>query len=245
MNKQFEVSEVVGTGWEYAKKHGLLIAVIYFVVAIINNFISNMFVTGDTYAIGQELGERMATGDIKAMQQYFDLLAHISAGALIGIIISIIVGTGLYNFALGVMTGKVQSLEFDTFNLPINTYFKYVATEIVVGLICMVGFACCILPGIWLSARLGFASLHIIDNPDAGIGDAISTSWHMTEGNTFNIILLYIMFILIMIAGFLCCCVGMYFAMAITLFATTSAYLILRPDSVKEERDMSTSNYMK
>lgn len=245
MNKQIEVSEVISVGWDYAKKHGLLVAVIYLVVAIINNFLSNMFIAGDAFTIGQDLGERMARGDIEAMNQYFDLLGHASAGSIIGVIISLIVGTGLYNFALRVMTGKVQSLEFDTFNLPLNTYLKYVGTEIVVGIICMVGFICCIIPGIWLSARLGFASLHIIDNPEAGIGDAIKASWNMTSGNSLNLILLYIVFLLIVIAGFICCCVGMYFSMAITLFATVCAYLTLRPEAGAEERDMSTSNYMK
>ena len=229
--KEFSTSEVVSTGWEYAKSHGILVAVILFVVGLVASGVGSIFgTTIDTSQI-QSMTERMSQGDTAAMQQYFETIGNQSTGTWISSLVETIVMTGLFNYALLVMKGQANSLEFSVFKLPLATYLKYFAVEIIVGIIMVVGFCCCIVPGIFLGARLALAGVYVVDNPEVGVFDAISASWRMTNGHTGGMIGLGFIFVGISILGFLCCCIGVYFAEVVILFATVAAYLALKSEA--------------
>lgn len=238
--REFSVSECVSTGWEYAKKYGILVAVVLFVVGLIGSGVGSLFGASIDQSQIQALAEKMAHGDTAAMQEYASMIGKSSNGSWLSAIIETIVMTGLVNYAILVMKGKANSLEFSAFNLPLTTYLKYFVVDLIVGIITLIGFVCCIVPGMFLGARLSLACPYIIDNPEAGIFDAISASWRMTDGHTGGMIGLGFIFCGIAILGFLCCCVGLYFAQVVILFATVSAYFTL-----KQEEGIVTSEYQK
>lgn len=103
---------------------------------------------------------------------------------------------------------------------------------------------CCVLPGIYLSARLSYAGMMILDNPEIDILEAIKKSWNMTEGNVWNLILLSILFLFVVLAGLVCCCVGFFFAAAITLFAEAIVFYALKPNLEMSEAGTSAEKPM-
>ncbi len=238
--REFSVSECVSTGWEYAKKYGILVAVVLFVVGLIGSGVGSLFGASIDQSQIQALSERMAHGDTAAIQEYANIIGKSSNGSWFSVIIDTIVMTGLINYAILVMKGKSNTLEFAAFKLPLNTYLKFFVVDIIVGIITAIGFVCCIVPGMFLGARLSLACPYIIDNPEAGIFDAISASWRMTSGHTGGMIGLGFIFCGIAILGILCCCVGVYFAEVVILFATVAAYFTL-----KQEEGIVASEYQK
>lgn len=243
--RTFEISEVVGAGWEYAKKHGILLAVVLLVTSIIGELISNILGPSNAgYNVGQELGARIAQGDPEALAEFANTLSSSSAGSLLSSIIQLIASVGLYVFVMGVVKGNVQSLEFDTFKQPLNTYLKFIVVSILEGIIVLIGTCCCILPGIFLATRLFLAPLRVIDNPEGGIIEALSDSWKMTQGNTFTVFLLFVVECLLCIAGLLCCCVGIYFVSAMFMFVNAIIYFTLLPNLVSATTN-SEGGYMK
>lgn len=230
-NKTFEISEVVGAGWEYAKKHGIILALVLFVISLVVQFASSSIAPSNAgYEAGQELGARIAQGDPQAIQEFADMIGGSSVGSLLGNIIQLIAQVGLYTFVIGVVKGNVQSLEFSTFNQPLNTYVKYVAVSIIETIVILIGTLCCILPGLFLASRLCLASIRVLDKPETGIMEALSDSWKITSGNTFNIFLLFVVECLCCIAGLLCCCVGIYFVSAMFMFVFVVLYYTLLPN---------------
>ena len=59
-NYSLEISAAISTAWEYAKKYGLLIAVVYFLVGMVtgglNSIMGPSFSAQDSQAIGEAIG---------------------------------------------------------------------------------------------------------------------------------------------------------------------------------------------
>ncbi len=231
-NYSLNISDAVSTGWDYAKKYGLIIAVIIFIVSLLTGGLSNIGSPDLSPDVASNIGRRIGSGDTQALKELIDTYSS-SSGlnvffSIVSILIEIAMYVGLYNLALGLIRGIYNEVGFDAFKLPLATYVKYVVVEILVGIITAVSFMCCIVPYFFVAPRLVFAPLYVIDNPEAGVFEAIKASWGMTQGNTLAMIGLYLALIGIVIVGFLCCCVGVYFAAVVALFATVAAYLQLK-----------------
>ena len=122
------------------------------------------------------------------------------------------------------MSGRFTEVTFDAFKLPLSVYAKAVVVSFIVGIICFVATLCCIIPGLFVAPRLVLAPVYQVENPEAGIIESISASWKMTSGNTFSMLCLGIIMVGVCILGFMCCCIGIYFAEVIQLFALIAAY---------------------
>lgn len=233
-NYSLNINDAISAGWEYAKKHGILIAVIYFVTIMISNLLQNFNTQNfdpDTYTM---LGERIAQGDTEAINRLVELYTNSGSwlAYIAGIILSIIVNVGLYNLALGLTNGKYTEVCFNAFKLPLPVYLKVAIVQIVVAILTCIAALFCIIPAFYVGPRLSQATFYLLDHPEAGIMDAIQASWKMTQGNVLALIGFNIIFFFIFIAGFLCCCVGYYFTLAISLFAATAVYYQLKGNLV-------------
>ena len=229
-NYSLSVSGAIGTGWEYAKKHGLVIAVIILIISLLVNGIQSLFGPSMDAAEIQRMSERMAQGDMEALQQFSNLYTSGAStfGILLGAVIDILLYVGLYNLALGLVGGTMDSVSFNAFKLPVGVYVKYFVVQILVDIIDSIALFCCVVPFFFVAPRLVFAPLYVINNPEAGVFEAIKASWGMTKGNLLALIGLGFAFIGIILVGFLCCCVGAYFAAVVILFAEVAAYYQLR-----------------
>lgn len=234
-NFSLDISGAISTGWEYAKKHGILIAVIYLVSSLISGGLQNVYST-HLYPIDpnifHELGQRIAQGDAEALQQAAETYGYIEIGALIGAIIGLIINVGLYNLTLGIASGRFTEVCLKAFQLPFTVYLKVVAVQIITSILIFISALFCIIPAFYVGSRLTFATIYMVDHPDADILEAIKASWKMTEGNVLALIGISLLLIGIGLIGLLCCCVGYYFALAISLFAMTAAYYQLKGNLV-------------
>ena len=224
-NFSLEIGGALSTAWEYAKKYGLLIAVVYLLVGILTNGLQS--IGGPSFQDSQAIGEAIGRGDwesVGSIAQAYSGSIGSNIGTMFGGILSTIVSVGLYNQALGLMSGRFNEVTFDAFKLPFATYLKVFVVSFVVGIISIVAFFCCVIPALFVVPRLILAPVYQVEHPEAGIFESIGAAWNMTSDNTFSMLGLGIVIFGIIILGFCCCCIGVYFAQAIELFALIAAY---------------------
>lgn len=228
-NYSLEIGNALNAAWEYAKKYGLLIAVIYLLTDLLAgglDQISGPSVNQEAY---QALGEAIGRQDWESAGSIAQSLnTGFPVGGIIGAILKLIVSVGLYNLALGLMAGRFSEVTFDAFKLPFATYLKVFVVNLITGIIIFVSVLCCIIPVFFVAPRIIFAPVYQVEHPEAGIFESISASWSMSSGNTFSLLGLGFIIVGIAIVGFCCCCIGVYFAAAIELFALTAAYYQLK-----------------
>ena len=224
-NYSLEIGNALNAAWEYAKKYGLLIAVIYLLTDLLAgglDQISGPSVNQEAY---QALGEAIGRQDWESAGSIAQSLnTGFPVSGIIGVILDLIVSVGLYNLALGLMAGRFSEVTFDAFKLPFATYLKVFVVNLITGIIVFVSVLCCIIPVFFVAPRIIFAPVYQVEHPEAGIFESISASWSMSSGNTFSLLGLGFIIVGIAIVGFCCCCIGVYFAAAIELFALTAAY---------------------
>ncbi|MBS7322186.1 MAG: hypothetical protein PUC18_01870 [Prevotellaceae bacterium] len=228
-NYSLEIGNALNAAWEYAKKYGLLIAVIYLLTDLLAgglDQISGPSVNQEAY---QALGEAIGRQDWESAGSIAQSLnTGFPVSGIIGAILKLIVSVGLYNLALGLMAGRFSEVTFDAFKLPFATYLKVFVVNLITGIIVFVSVLCCIIPVFFVAPRIIFAPVYQVEHPEAGIFESISASWNMSSGNTFSLLGLGFIIVGIAIVGFCCCCIGVYFAEAIELFALTAAYYQLK-----------------
>ena len=228
-NYSLEIGNALNAAWEYAKKYGLLIAVIYLLTDLLAgglDQISGPSVNQEAY---QALGEAIGRQDWESAGSIAQSLnTGFPVSGIIGVILDLIVSVGLYNLALGLMAGRFSEVTFDAFKLPFATYLKVFVVNLITGIIVFVSTLCCIIPVFFVAPRIIFAPVYQVEHPEAGIFESISASWNMSSGNTFSLLGLGFIIVGIAIVGFCCCCIGVYFAEAIELFALTAAYYQLK-----------------
>ena len=227
-NYSLSISGAIGTGWEYAKKHGLMVAVILLVLGVVSSILQRLTGIDLDPSQSRALGEAIGRGDMEAVAAYGELYKASLVPTLISAVLQILIYTGFYNLALGLMSGRFNSIGMNVFSLPLSVYVKFFVLEILVGIISSVSIMLCVIPAFFIIPRIVFAPIYLIDNPNAGIIESLTASWNITKGNTLSIIGLGLVFVGLWVIGFLCCCVGALFAEAIMLFAFTAAYYQLR-----------------
>ena len=226
-NFSLEIGGALSTAWEYAKKYGLLIAVIYLVVGVLSGGLQSMVNPSFSVSDQQAITEAIGRGDWEGLgniAQAYNTSIGSNISTMLGGLISTLVSVGLYNLALGLMSGRFTEVTFDAFKLPFATYLKVFVVSFIVGLITVVAFFCCVIPFFFVAPRLILAPVYQVENPEAGIIESISAAWKMTSDNTMSMLGLGVIMAGVLCLGFCCCCIGVYFAEAIQLFALIAAY---------------------
>lgn len=228
-NYSLEIGNALNAAWEYAKKYGLLIAVIYLLMDLLTGGLDQISGSSVNQEAYQALGEAIGRQDWESAGSIAQSLnTGFPVGGIIGAILKLIVSVGLYNLALGLMAGRFSEVTFDAFKLPFATYLKVFVVNLITGIIVFVSTLCCIIPVFFVAPRIIFAPVYQVEHPEAGIFESISASWNMSSGNTFSLLGLGFIIVGIAFVGFCCCCIGVYFAEAIELFALTAAYYQLK-----------------
>lgn len=221
---EFSFSNVLDQAWEHTKKHGLLIAVIFFVISIVSYGIQSLLIPQDAmnaYVAAAQSGNM----NPEMMTQF---MSSTWQSSVLSNLVSIALSIGLYAMVLGIVKGTMQKPDFDAYKMPIITYVKYIGVEIISGLIILAGIVCCVLPGIFLAIRLQFAATCILDDPDCDILEAFKRSWNMTSGHFMTLLGIVLACIVIAIVGMFCCCIGFFFAYAYMLFISMVAFCMLK-----------------
>ena len=232
----FSISSVVGEGWELAKKHGLMLAVILLAFDMVMNLISAPF-SMPSQEVMDKYTNAIQHQDFEGAMQALNGVAT-GAGyyiaSVLESIISIVFFAGLIRTCILLANHSMEKLSFDGFKMPVMTYLKVFGLSIIVGFIVLIGTFLCVVPGIWLAIRLSMSEYYLLDHPEAGIGESIKASWEMTKGNFWNLVGLCITNIFLVLLGFCVCCVGALFAIPWTYFNDVSAYNTLVANYIPE-----------
>ena len=212
-------------------------AVFVLVIGIITNLLSSFTLPSgfmDSYT------KALTQNDPDAMMQLLNSSSASAASIIVSIIQTVVYVLFLAGFCATILKltrGLMAKVSLDGFKMSAMTYLKYFAVCVIVGLIVGIGTALCVIPGIFFAIRLAFAEWYILDHPEAGIGEAISASWKMTKGNFWSVFGLQLCEFGIILLGYLCCCIGVLFAIPFAYFAESSAYMMLQENLAYENLD--------
>lgn len=248
--KTIDISLIISQAWELLKRHGFTILayiigmmlVYYFTSAILSFIFSITDLIIPDRELTQELTRNLTNEMNKSNPNlsgiyidYFIESLHRYPLMILQILMSLIpillINVGLYQNLLNCGRG-IGELSFDSFKQPFSVYMNIFLLEIIIPIVFIIGLCCCILPGFYLYARLQFAIYYILDHKEASIGEAISESWNMTSNCAFSLCGLLILYPVILIIGFILCCVGIFPAEILLYFIPVVAYLTI---SNKEE----------
>lgn len=210
----FSVSNAIDAGWQLAKKHGLMFALLLFGWAILSNLI----------AVPANAWAALASGNSIAFQETLNVSFYAPEKILLQLL-SIIVSMGFATNYLRIARGQMESFSFQGFVHPLAVYGKYVAYSIIMGVVVAIGLVFLIVPGLYLGARLWMGSYYILDHPEASLEEAFRFSWRATAGSAWTQVGFLVALVLVALAGLLACCVGIFFTRVIAGFAMVVAYL--------------------
>lgn len=218
---ELSASLIIERAWQYAKtSNGIIMCVIFLVFSIITSSLGNVFVDSSVMSDPALMADPMAL--------WSRLAPSMGLNAVVTGLLGMIFMFGFYRCMLGLVKEEYAEPTVDAWKAPIDAYVKFIAVEILVGLALSVGFACCVIPGLFLLVRLVWAPLYIIENPNASIGEAFSASWNMSSNHFGELLITGILAACVAVAGLLACCVGMYFTIIVAYFALVVTYLTIK-----------------
>ncbi len=140
---------------------------------------------------------------------------------LLGEILSVFLSLGATRIGLNVVSGKDFSLGM-LFGGGLKLFPAFVATVLYVLMVC-VGILLLIVPGIYLGMRYGQYLAAMVDK-DLGIMESFKYSSTITANNRMNLFLLFLLTLLVAVAGCLAMCIGIVFSFPVAWIAWTVAY---------------------
>ena len=185
MEPKFQISEVLKKSWRAALSQIWVLAGLVIGMALLS-FIISIFTTPANNS---------------------------TIGLVIVQVISLIIGA---IFSLGYLKNIFQTLDgdepqFSAYGSQSRKVLTYIASNIIVGVIVLVGLVFLIIPGIYLYLRLQFFTACIVEE-DCGPIEAIKRSWQITEGQIIPLLLLMLTQIGLYLLGIILFVVGVFVA---------------------------------
>ena len=217
--KKLYVGDVVSRAWDLAVKHWP----VFLILSIISGVVSSL-TGGDTTALSS-LGQHPDPKEVfEALSQSFNPIL-----TTIAVLLSLYIGLVTYRMLVSAYKTNRPYEEgklLDAFKVDIVKLGLFLGVEIVLGIILVAGYICCIIPGIFLTIRFLFTPL-IAATEDVTFTEAFGRSWDITKGHFWELLLLGLTAIGIAIVGVWACCIGVFFADIIVNFMLVLAYFEL------------------
>jgi len=141
-------------------------------------------------------------------------------GNLIETIVGLILSGVAAKAALEVTEGKPYDF-FAAFG-KVN-YLRLILASLLVGVLVTVGFILLVIPGLIVLFLTYLTTYSLVDDDKSPV-DAIKDSISLVSANIGESLLLALLSVVVIIAGFIALCVGILVAMPITIFAAAYAY---------------------
>lgn len=171
----------------------------------------------------------LLNGLTQASQRYAGLAMGFG---LLSQLVQIVFSFVWVRFALAAVDGKPIDLQ-QLLPDDAKTFFNYVATSILLGLMVFIGLAFFIVPGIYLAVRFGFAG-YVVADGRADVLDAFHRSSEITRGTRGKLFLLALALLGLNVAGALALGVGLLFTVPMSIFATSLVYRRLEERTIEQ-----------
>ncbi len=201
----FSAAEAVGYGWRKFRENVgpiLLATLLLLVVAIASSVLARVIT-------GTDFGDNS-----------FSIGGSISS--IITNVVGFIIGAGITRGALDITEGRSFDImsAFKRLNIV-----NVLVTSLFVAVLTALGFALLIIPGIIVAFLTLFAIYFVVDKDTSPV-DSIKGSFNLAKNNVGNMLVLILLSIVVMIAGFLALCVGIFVAIPVLAIAWAYAYKV-------------------
>jgi hypothetical protein len=136
-------------------------------------------------------------------------------------ILSIFLSLGATRIGLNLVSGKEVSVGM-LFGEG-RKLLRAVGASILFAVVFAIGLVLLIAPGIYIALRYGQYLTAIVDR-DLGIMESFAYSSSITTNNRLSLLGLWVLCLLVLLAGFVACGVGLIFAMPVAWLSTTVAF---------------------
>lgn len=106
-------------------------------------------------------------------------------------------------------------------------FVPYLVASLLVGISVGIGILLCILPGLILAFLFAFYGYAIVDGRTNDGIEAMKASWQLVSSNIGSLLLLFLLVIVINIAGALLCGIGLFVTYPLTAIAIAYAWRTL------------------
>ena len=141
--------------------------------------------------------------------------------SITGLIVNSIIGIISIKIALNIFDGKGVGLDEIGFNLKL--LLNYIGGYLLYMIIVVLGLFLLIVPGVIWGIKYSFMFYIMVDQK-VGPVKALEMSGQMTDGIKMDLFVLYLVYILIVIAGFLALFIGIFVAIPVLMMAQVYVY---------------------
>ena len=208
----WEPTDAVAFGWKRMREEPMCILV-FFVAMLVGNLIS-VIGTVVSYVLSQDADSDMRT---------LGMVVNIGS-TLVNLPISIWIQLGLTRYTLALARRDPSAGLMQVF--AGGRFFAFLGGVLLMAIALFFGFLACIVPGVILALGWLFFGFFVVDREEGPVG-ALKASWRATNGSKGKLFILALLMILISIAGYLACCVGILVALPVIQLAMAFAYMKL------------------
>lgn len=222
MNTELDVTRVMNDSWDLLTKHWLRfsawVLAMFAVILILYLFLLVTMKGAMDSAISS------AGADFAPMLM---ALGWLLVFVLFYVIIYIYFLADILNVVKGVKT-----------KLAFSTVLRAFVVMFIVGFIAYISIYLCVIPFFIVFPRIMLAPLYVLDNPQMGIGDALSNSMKVTKGKVMSLLILGFIAYVIPNIGTLCFIVGVFPAIALVTIMQVVIYLTLSGQHTDDDEEV-------
>jgi GYF domain 2 len=194
----------------------LLVGIVYMAVSFAVSTVLDVII----FSLGGGLNAATSKPEPGSPQMNL-MFAGLALKTIVTQILSVFLSLGVTRIGLNLVSGK-------EFNLGMlfaggKKLLPALGATVLFTLMMAAGFMLLIVPGVYLALRYGFFLTAMVDR-DLGVVDSFKYSSSLTTNNRMNLFLLGLLGLLVMLAGFLALCVGLFFAIPVMWLSWIVAY---------------------
>ena len=223
-SEPLDIGGCLTRGFELTKRHFgtiVLVALIYFGVSLAAGLVLGLI--DSALGLGQSAGTVWKSGEGNASATYQQSGGPVSA--IVSQVLSVFLSLGATRIGLNLVSGKEVSVGM-LFGEG-HKLLRAILASLLFGVVVAVGFLLFIVPGVYLALKYGQFLTAIVDR-DLGVMESFSYSASITTNNRLSLLGLWLLCILVVLAGALACGVGLVFAIPVAWLSTIVAYHWMR-----------------
>ncbi|MBN8690928.1 MAG: hypothetical protein J0L72_09095 [Armatimonadetes bacterium] len=167
-------------------------------------------------------GPEVATRGVSASFIIIMLVSYIIQFAFTGVL-----AAGFIRFVLHQLDGNAA--DFGQMFVPFRNLIPNMITSLITYFMLAIGFACCIVPGIYLTGNLLFTNV-LVTEGNLQPGDSIRLSFDRMKPHAWNMFGLYFVAALASGLGVFACCVGLLVTLPILYVVLAMQFRVLFPE---------------
>jgi uncharacterized membrane protein len=210
---ELDIGSCISRSWELVKKNFWPVVGVTFLVGIVIGIINQ----GIGLISRSAMQSMMVDHDFSTRN-----ILLVSLTSVMGMPVGTVLYGGLYKYYLKLIRGEEATIS-DAFSGLTSSFVQLVILGLVMGILVILGFFACIIPGIYLGVAWAFA-IPLVTDKKMDFWSAMELSRKVVTKHWFAVFALLIVVGLISISGIIACCIGIFATISIGWVALMYAY---------------------